>query len=84
MRTTDKIRNDARLLYAFLSDTPDASGALGLVLAMGGKNLISEPAPQLFPYLLKLDSFPVYMEESGSSSQRWPLNSSVEITIFLD
>ena len=45
MRTMDEIRNDARLLYAFLSDTPDASGAVDLVLAMGGKNLISEPAP---------------------------------------
>lgn len=41
----DKIRNDARLLCVFLSDTPDASGALDLVLDMGGKNLISEPAP---------------------------------------
>lgn len=45
IRTMDKIRNDARLLYAFLSDTPDASGALDLVLDMGGKSLISEPAP---------------------------------------
>lgn len=45
MRTMDEIRNDARLLYAFLSDTPDASDALDLVLDMGGKSLISEPAP---------------------------------------
>ncbi len=45
MRTMDEIRNDARLLYAFLSDTPDASGAVDLVLDMGGKSLISEPAP---------------------------------------
>ena len=49
MRSQNEIWNDAQLLFDFLSDTPDTSGAVDLVLAMGGSDLsVADTAAHAF------------------------------------
>lgn len=49
MRTRDDILEDARMLYAFLSDAEEAEGPADIVLAMGGSDLnVADTAAEAF------------------------------------